>query len=334
MPTLQDFRQSKPVFYPDQAIHAEFACAHFGLNFETLEGNTGLLFRIASAKASHCFGGGRCSTFPQNDAAAATLANDKYFTQRILEQAGIATLGGRYFFLHERYLTHRPPGHERADAAAYFAELNHRAFAKPLYGSRGDFAQPLSDPDALAAYMDEVSRFYDSILLQPIVSGDEYRIFLLDQDEVFTARKFRAFITGDGIHSLRELIAAHNHDLQVHGISPASAPLDDTADNILPAGQQYVLPGRMNRSAGGTMAFARPSRHDAALTLARRAVRTVGLRAAAVDLFTDIDDDPEEMAVIEINANPSIRFLEDSGREDLILKIWHHTFMSVGLLDV
>jgi glutathione synthase/RimK-type ligase-like ATP-grasp enzyme len=70
------------------------------------------------------------------------------------------------------------------------------------------------------------------------------------------------------------------------------------------------------------------------LTLARHAVRAVGLRAAAVDLFTDIDDDPEEMAVIEINANPSIRFLEDSGREDLILKIWHHTFMSVGLLDV
>lgn len=90
----------------------------------------------------------------------------------------------------------------------------------------------------------------------------------------------------------------------------------------------------MNRSAGGTMAFARPHHHDAAVTLARRAAQALGLRAAAVDLFTNIDSDLAAMAVIEINANPSIRFLEDRGRDDLILTIWRHTFMSVGLLHV
>jgi hypothetical protein len=40
------------------------------------------------------------------------------------------------------------------------------------------------------------------------------------------------------------------------------------------------------------------------------------------------------MHIIEVNANPSIRFLEDSGRPDLILKIWRHTLASIGLLDV
>jgi hypothetical protein len=40
------------------------------------------------------------------------------------------------------------------------------------------------------------------------------------------------------------------------------------------------------------------------------------------------------MRVIEVNANPSIRFLEDSGRSDLILRIWRHTFSAIGLLDV
>ena len=38
------------------------------------------------------------------------------------------------------------------------------------------------------------------------------------------------------------------------------------------------------------------------------------------------------MAVIEVNSNPSIRLLEQSGRGDLILKIWHHTFSAMGLL--
>lgn len=336
MPTLQDFRQSKPVFYPDQAVHAEFACAHFGLSFTSLDGNTGLLFRVATATANHCFGGGRCSAFPQNDATAASLASDKYFTQRILEQAGISTLSGQYFFLHARHRAHRPPGHERADAMAYFASRDYRAFAKPLHGSRGDFARQLIGSDALVGYMDEVVQFYDSILLQPIVGGDEYRIFLLDGDELFTVRKFAPVLTGDGLHSLRELLAAHDRDLRAHGLSPTGVPLDDLADadSIFPMGRCYQLPGRMNRSAGGTMAFARPHHHDAAVTLARQAAQALGLRAAAIDLFTNIDGDPAAMAVIEINANPSIRFLEDSGRDDLILAIWRHTFMSIGLLHV
>ena len=51
-----------------------------------------------------------------------------------------------------------------------------------------------------------------------------------------------------------------------------------------------------------------------------------------MDLFTGIDGDPAAMRIIEVNANPSIRLLEDSGRGDLILKIWRHTFSAMGLL--
>ena len=75
-------------------------------------------------------------------------------------------------------------------------------------------------------------------------------------------------------------------------------------------------------------------RSDAAFTLARRAARALGLRVAAVDMFADIGGDPEVMRVIEVNSNPSIRLLEQSGRSDLILKIWHHTFSAMGLIGV
>ncbi len=69
-----------------------------------------------------------------------------------------------------------------------------------------------------------------------------------------------------------------------------------------------------------------------AVALARAAARALGLRVAAVDLFAGIGGDPDAMTVIEVNANPSIRLLEQSGRGDLILKIWHHTFSAMGLL--
>jgi hypothetical protein len=49
-------------------------------------------------------------------------------------------------------------------------------------------------------------------------------------------------------------------------------------------------------------------------------------------MFVDIDGKPDAIEIIEVNSNPSIRLLEDSGRGDLILKIWHHTFSAMGLL--
>src|SRR5580693_8103182 len=161
MQTLADFRSGRPGFYPDQAVYAEYACAKFGLAFQDIDGGTGLVFSVASATKSIYFGAGRSSRYPQNNATASTLASDKYFTNVILERAGVATLGGEYFFLHERYRAHRPGGHEIDDALKYFIRLGGTAFVKPLLGSRGDFAQAIHDETALRNYIADVSRYYD-----------------------------------------------------------------------------------------------------------------------------------------------------------------------------
>lgn len=332
MRSLQDFRRGKPDYTPDQSIYAEYACAEFGLTFQEIDGGTGLVFTVASPSKRITFGAGRCSWYPQNNATAASLATDKYFASIILERAGIPTLGGRYFFLHDRHRAHRPPGHERGDALDYFKVLGASAFAKPLTGSRGDFAQAIHGEAAFLGYLGDVARSYDSVLIQPIVSGVECRIFLLDDEVVYCANKQPPSLAGDGSSTIRDLLAVHNAALRSHGLSSAAiaAGSDDCLGTVLPKGEQWEIPGRMNFSAGGTMVFASPRAGSAAL--ARRAAAALGLRVAAVDLFTDINGDADAVRVIEVNSNPSIRLLEDSGRGDLILKIWHHTFSAMGLL--
>jgi hypothetical protein len=331
MRSLSDFRSGKPGSYPDQSVYAEYACAEFGLLFQDIDGGTGLLFRVASKTRGVHFGAGRCSWYPQNNATAATLASDKYFTNRVLEDAGIATLGGEYFFLHQRRRGQRAPGHEREDAFAYLRKLGGTAFAKPLLGSRGDFAQLIGGEALLAGYLDEVSQYYDSILIQPIATGNEYRKFLLDDEIVYCARKYPPFVSGDGVRSIGELLIAHNEALRSRGLSPVSASPDASLDMVLPKGERWEIPGRMNLSAGGTMVLEAPP-SDAARTLARKAARALGLRVAAVDMFSELGGEADAMAVIEVNANPSIRLLEESGRSDLILKIWRHTFSAIGLI--
>jgi D-alanine-D-alanine ligase-like ATP-grasp enzyme len=333
MSSLAPFRSGKPGWYPDQSVYAAYACAEFGLKFSDIDGGTGLVFSVASKDRSVHFGAGRCSYYPQNNATASTLASDKYFTNTILERAGIATLGGEYFFLHDRHRTHRPAGHERGDALDYFRKLGGTAFVKPLTGSRGDFAQGLHDEAALARYLDEVSYYYDAALIQPIVTGNEYRVFLLDDEVLYTARKYPPFILGDGARPIRALLAAHNQALQVRGLSAVTVTDDMSLDSVLAKGERWDIPGRMNLSAGGTMVIENPP-SAAALELARRAARALGLRVAAVDLFTDAGGEADATGIIEVNANPSIRLLEQSERHDLILRIWRHTFSAMGLLGV
>ncbi|WP_108512402.1 hypothetical protein [Bradyrhizobium algeriense] len=326
-----EFRKGKPGFYPDQAVYAEFACAEFGLHFRDLDGGSGLIFSVASRDGLLHFGAGRCSWYPQNSATASTLASDKHFTSRILREAGVPALGGEYFFLHERYRAQRPAGHERSDALAHFEALGGSAFVKPLTGSRGDFAQAIHGDAAFIRYLDEVTKYYDAVLIQPIVEGSEYRVFLLDHDALYCARKYPPFISGDGVHSFRELLAAHNDALRARGLSPASMPEDPSLDAVPVKGERRDIPGRMNLSAGGTMVMADPPSAQAVI-LARRAANALGLRVAAVDMFVDIGGKPDAIDIIEVNSNPSIRLLEDSNRGDLILKVWHHTFSATGLL--
>jgi hypothetical protein len=334
MRSLADFRSGRPGFYPDQSVYAEYACAQFGLAFQDIDGGTGLVFSVASGTKSIYFGAGRGSWYPQNNATASTLASDKYFTSVILERAGVPTLGGEYFFLHQRHRAHRPGGHERENALEYFRKLDASAFVKPLLGSRGDFAQVVYGETALSRYFDEVSRYYDSVLIQPVVCGTEYRIFLLDDEVVYSARKYPPFVLGDGTRTIRDLLAAHNEALRSHGLSPAAVAGDAAFDIVLPKGERREIPGRMNLSAGGAMVLEHPRSQEAIHTLARKAAKILGLRVAAVDLFTEIGGDSQAMAIIEVNSNPSIRLLEQSDRDDLILKIWHHTFAAMGLLGV
>ena len=335
MTQFRAIRAGKPACYPDQTIYADYAASELGLDFAELDGGTGLIFEVSGTGKRAAFGAGRGSFFPQNTATAATLANDKHMANVLMARAGIATLGGDYFFLHDRHRKHRPPGHEREDALAYFKTLNEHAFIKPLNGSRGDFAQIVSGSDDLTIYLRSVERYHDAILIQPVQMGNEYRIFMLDDDIVYCASKHVPVLVGDGRKSVRKLLAARQPQMEARGVS--AAPLHEQFvdwNDVPERGAEVCLFGRNNFAAGGRMDFAEPGDAEAVFAAARKAMKALGLRAGGVDLFTDIDGDPSALRVIEVNANPSIRFLEDAGRADLILRIWRHTFTSLGLIDV
>ena len=164
------------------------------------------------------------------------------------------------------------------------------AFVKPLTGSRGDFAQAVHGEAALVRYLDEVAKYYDAVLIQPIVEGVEYRIFLLDDEALLLRAQISALrAAAMACEHLRDLLSAHNDaPARPRPFAGIACGCDDPSlDAVLAKGERRDIPGRMNLSAGGTMVLeAAPSRK--AVTLAQAAARALGLRVAAVDLFVDI----------------------------------------------
>jgi glutathione synthase/RimK-type ligase-like ATP-grasp enzyme len=317
--------------YPTQTRYVKRACAALGLAFTDLDG-AGYLYGISDGRHEIVSGSGPICAYPLNSASAYGVSRDKHHTNAVLARAGLPTIPEQIFFLDERRAKLREGGHERADAFAAFVRAGGPVFCKPNQGSHGDFAEIVSDDAAFRDYVQRVTARYDTILLQPVLDGDEYRIFCLDGETVFATRKAEFAITGDGKSTLSELVRAHNAPLVDIGISPvdeaaalAALALHHNlgADHIPPRGEKLILPGRRNLSAGSDVADFTTDVPPALATLALRAAKAIGLRVAGVDIF---DVSPgralSELVIIEVNGNPGIQSLEAVGRDDLVDHIW------------
>lgn len=319
-------------YYPAQTRYVRRACEALGLRFADLDQGGGYLYAISDGRHEIVSGSGPICAYPLNSAPAYGVSRDKHHTNAVLARAGLPTIPEEIFFLDARRAKLRPPGRERADALAAFARMAHPVFCKPNQGSHGDFAEIASDETAFRDYVERVSKRYDTILLQPVLAGDEYRIFCLDGETLFATRKAEFTLSGDGEKTLRELVHAHNAPLVDIGISPvdegaalasAAAHHNLAADHVPARGEKLILPGRRNLTAGSDVADFTTEVPPPLAILALGAAKAIGLRVAGVDIF---DVSParnlSELVVIEVNGNPGMQSLEAVGRDDLIDEIW------------
>jgi glutathione synthase/RimK-type ligase-like ATP-grasp enzyme len=265
-----------------------------------------------------------------NDARAASLARDKAFCAEALRAAGVAVLPGRMFFVTTRWAGMRGPGREPKDALAFAHTAAYPLFCKPIDGSNGLHAEVVADAGAFAEYMVRVAADHFAILVQPYVSGVEYRVFVLNGRPLFSYRKHLPSIVGDGRSTVRQLVEALARDNGAP-IGKTRARREDgrlaALGDVLEPGACAVLEGPANRAAGGGAADLRDGAPDALARIASKAAETLGLKLAAVDMFDlSAAGDLSEISVIEVNSNPMIQTLEDAGRWDLIETIWRANF--------
>jgi glutathione synthase/RimK-type ligase-like ATP-grasp enzyme len=312
--------------YPDQTRYIARAAAALGYRFTDLDSGGGYLYAVSDGVREFVGGGAPVCAYPLNSAMAFGISRDKHHTNAALARAGLPVIPGRLFFLTDEFVKLRTPGREIPDAIAAFAQMPKPVFCKPNQGSRGNFAEIVRDEVGFHAYIERVRARHDAILLQPLLSGDEYRVFCIDESAIFSTRKSAFRLTGDGRKTLGQLLHDHNATLKGTGISAvdmAGVFADHARDRILADKETLVLPGRRNLSAGGDVESFTTDVPGALSLLALSAAKAIGLRVAGIDIF-DISaaHDLSSLVIIEVNGNPGITTLEAIGRDDLIDEIW------------
>ena len=129
---------------------------------------------------------------------SAQIAISKYITNKYMHQQGIPVPESKIFSIKEK------------EAAWEFASSLSSSVIKPIKGSGGE--NVFIDIKDKENFFKAVSiQNVDKIIVEEFIKGTDYRIVVIDNKFTAAIKRIPAFITGDGIHSLQELINIKNN---------------------------------------------------------------------------------------------------------------------------
>ena len=246
---------------------------------------------------------------------AVELAQDKEETNKILANCGLPC-----------------PQQElvrSADRAVRAAEtLGYPVVTKPYNGNHGrGISIGLKTADEVRAGFAAAAEHSTSVLVESFLSGDDYRLLVVNGELIAATKRTPGRVIGDGAHTIAQLVDLVNQDprrgvghekvmtriemdaqadlmLNRQGLSPDSIPAQD---------QEVLLRSTANLSTGGTAADVTDVIHPDNREMAVRAVTAIGLDVGGVDfLCRDITEsykaaDNAGAGICEVNAAPGFR---------------------------
>ena len=328
--TAQRHTDETPV-YARSVQYARAVARKFGLGFELIDTHSGYLCRL-STRDTHIFiGGGAMIAWPTNNAASVALARDKAFCAETLSRDGLDVVPTSVVFTSKRYADVRAPGREPEDATAVAAAIGWPLIAKPNQGARGGHVKLCHDEAELNTHLEAMAPRYDVAILQPLVRGTEYRVFVMENSAIFAYAKQTGRLQADGQRSIAEIIHDYSDILHRHGLDgpdlndPGLAARLDQAgymsDDIPPAGFVLEESIQANIAYGADIHDFTTDVPPVLAGTARRAARSCNLAVAGVDMIFP-HEQGNQPQILEVNANPGIGSLEKLGYTDIAHKLF------------
>lgn len=256
----------------------------------------------------------RATMTSRTSGIAVDIASDKGLTNRLLDSAGLPVPRSEVVATED-------------GAVAAAGRLGYPCVVKPLDGNHGrgvhlDLRSEAEVRAAVAGALRE-SRSGD-LVVETYLAGNDYRCLVIGGRVAAIAERVPASVTGDGTHTVRELVEATNADprrgighekvLTKIAVNDAAIELVRTQghefDEVPPAGALIRLALTGNMSTGGTSIDRTLEAHPDNVEIAETAARIVGLDVAGIDFICpDIATPVRETGggIVEVNAAPGFR---------------------------
>jgi cyanophycin synthetase len=242
------------------------------------------------------------------------LACDKEDTKFLLEQAEVEVPRGDIIRRE----------HSLKEACRY---VGFPLVIKPVDGNhgRGITVDIQNYDEALAAFQHakESSRS-GAIIVEKFITGEDYRLLVINHVLVAAAKRTPAHVIGDGKSTVKELVDKVNEDprrgyghenvLTMITINELTETIIKDAgysvDSVIPEGERLILKDTANLSTGGTAEDVTDIVHPSNVSMVERISKIIDLDICGIDIMTsDISKPLSETggAVLEVNAGPGFR---------------------------
>ncbi|AJG18322.1 Cyanophycin synthase [Cupriavidus basilensis] len=245
-------------------------------------------------------------------AVAESIAQDKELTKKLLHAAGVPVPMGRSVS-------------DPDEAWAAAQEIDAPVVVKPRDGNQGKgVAVRIRTREEVIAAYEVAAEISSDVIVERYIPGHDFRLLVVGNHLVAAARRDPPQVTGDGKHTVRQLVEEVNRDPrrgEGHATSLTKIRFDDialatlakqhlTADAVPPKGTRVVLRNNANLSTGGSATDVTDDVHPDMAARAVAAARMVGLDICGVDAVCETVLKPfEEQAggIVEVNAAPGLR---------------------------
>lgn len=245
-------------------------------------------------------------------AIAESIAQDKELTKNLLHAAGVPVPNGRSVT-------------DAEDAWKAACEIGGPVVVKPRDGNQGKgVAVNIKNREEVLTAFAVAQAISEDVIVERYITGHDFRLLVVGDQLVAAARRAPPQVTGDGEHTIGELIADVNRDPRRgdgHATSLTKIRVDDiaratlskqgyTVDSVPPKGTLVVLRNNANLSTGGTATDVTEDVHPELAARAVEAAQMVGLDICGVDVVCEnVIQSLEEQGggIVEVNAAPGLR---------------------------
>lgn len=224
--------------------------------------------------------------FDLNTQATAEICNDKFALYAVLESEGIQVIKHNIIFKNEESKLNK-----------YFNEYNNDVVLKPNNGTCGNNVLHICDYNRLKNEYNRLINKCYSVDICPFYNiENEYRIIYLPNKQ-YIYKKIKPIITGDGIHTVRELLIDFNKE---YFSKEDNLKNENVSADYVPAlGEIIEYEWRFNLSKGAKISNVDDKEKEMLIEIVKKIVEVIGVKFVSIDIVKLTNN---QYMVMEINS--------------------------------